>query len=98
MTLSRPDLAKLVQLSWLRFPEDLVPCIGPETHDTGEGSLLFAKSCGSHERGKISTELSDYRSVPRTRINGNNKENRCTGQRCSYRLWNGRSEERRVGK
>jgi hypothetical protein len=51
MTLSHPDLAKLVQFSWPRFPEELVPGIGPKPHYAGKGSLLFAKSYRADERG-----------------------------------------------
>src|SRR3989442_3766571 len=51
MTLSRPYLAKLVQLSWPRLPEYLVPGIGSKLQNTGKRSFLFTKSYRAHERG-----------------------------------------------
>ena len=51
VTLSSTYLAKLVQLSWTRLPEQLVPEVGPKPYNTGESSLLFAKSYRTHESG-----------------------------------------------
>src|SRR5712692_9236907 len=51
MTLPSTYLAKLMQFSWSRLPEQLVPGIGPKPHDAGESSLLFAKSYRAHESG-----------------------------------------------
>src|SRR5438552_5613791 len=86
MTLSRSDLSKLMQVSWPRLPEELVPGIGSETHDTGEGSLLFAKSYGSHQRGHIGTERSDQGSMPSTGIDCYDEKDCGAGQRRCNRL------------
>ena len=95
MTLSRPDLSKLMQVSWPRLPEELVPGIGPETHDTGEGSLLLAKSYGSHERGHIGTERSDQGSMPITGIDCYDEKDCGASQRCRYSLWDHMGDIRR---
>ncbi len=66
MTLPSTYLAKLVQFSWSRLPEQLVPGIGPKPHNTGESSLLFTKTYRTHESGEICAEGSDSSSMPST--------------------------------
>ena len=68
--MARPatDLPERMQLRWPRWPKESVPCVGPESHNTGKAPFKVAEFNGAQQRGEVSTERANGRAIFGARV------------------------------
>jgi hypothetical protein len=63
--MARPgtNFSKWMQLRRPWRPKELVPCVGPKSHDAGKLPFKVAKAHGAQQRGDVSTERANGRAI-----------------------------------
>ena len=83
--------ANLLERTKLRRPrrsKEPVPRVGPKGHDAGEAPFKVAKFHCSQQRGEVSAERPQGRSIVETRVYRRYQEDRGAGERRGYWLRN----------
>lgn len=81
MAFPRSYLAKRMEFGRQRFSEELVPDIGSESRDTREPSLYATKIDRAENSRKISAQRAHGCVALAVRLNTDNQEYRCAGER-----------------